>query len=89
MRRFRPYIKYLLKVRGPLIGAIVAGVIYGLASGAGLPLMIKKVFPMIFAENATRLTTLELMLIASWLPAIFLVRGVAGFANSYLIQLSR
>ncbi|MCF7761784.1 MAG: ABC transporter ATP-binding protein/permease, partial [Cephaloticoccus sp.] len=25
---------------------------------------------------------------ASWLPAIFLVRGVAGFANSYLIQFS-
>jgi len=43
---------------------------------------------MIFAENATRLTTVELMLIASWLPAIFLVRGVAGFANSYLIQFS-
>jgi len=86
LRRFRPYFKYLRGVRGPLIGAIVAGLIYGLASGAGLPLMIKMVFPKIFADDAARLGTLQLLLIASWLPAIFLIRGVAGFINSYLIQ---
>ncbi len=88
MRRFRPYIKYLLKVRGPLIGAIVAGLIYGIASGAGLPLMIKMVFPRIFSPEAANLTNWQLLAIASWLPAIFLIRGVAGFANSYLIQFS-
>lgn len=88
MRRFRPYLKYLLKVRGPLIGAIVAGLIYGLASGAGLPLMIKKVFPRIFSEDAALLTTTQLLLIASWIPVIFLIRGVAGFLNSYLIQMA-
>jgi len=88
MSRFRPYFKYLRPVRGPLIGAIIAGVIYGVASGAGLPLMIKLVFPRIFAEDAVRLTTGQLILVASWLPAIFLIRGVAGFINSYLIQYS-
>jgi len=88
MRRFRPYLKYLLKVRGPLIGAIVAGLIYGLASGAGLPLMIKKVFPRIFSEDAAMLTTAQLLLIAAWIPVIFLIRGVAGFLNSYLIQMA-
>lgn len=88
MRRFRPYFKYLRAVRGPLIGAILAGVIYGVASGAGLPLMIKKVFPQIFSEEAARLTNLQLFVVALWLPAIFFVRGVAGFLNSYLIQLS-
>ncbi|MCC6415275.1 MAG: ABC transporter ATP-binding protein, partial [Opitutaceae bacterium] len=88
MRRFRPYLKYLLKVRGPLIGAIVAGLIYGLASGAGLPLMIKKVFPRIFSPDAALLTTTQLLLIAAWIPVIFFIRGVAGFLNSYLIQMA-
>ncbi|MCB1104858.1 MAG: ABC transporter ATP-binding protein [Cephaloticoccus sp.] len=88
MRRFRPYLKYLLKVRGPLIGAIVAGLIYGLASGAGLPLMIKKVFPRIFSADAAALTTTQLLLIASWIPVIFFIRGIAGFLNSYLIQMA-
>lgn len=88
MSRFRPYFKYLRRVRAPLIGAIIAGLIYGLASGAGLPLMIKMVFPRIFAEEAARLSTTQLLLIASWLPAIFVIRGVAGFINSYLIQFS-
>lgn len=88
MRRFRPYLKYLLRVRGPLIGAIVAGLIYGLASGAGLPLMIKKVFPRIFSADAAVLTTTQLLLIASWIPVIFFIRGIAGFLNSYLIQMA-
>lgn len=86
MSRFRPYFKYLRSVRGPLIGAIIAGVIYGIASGAGLPLMIKMVFPRIFAADAAPLSMVQLLLIASWLPAIFVIRGIAGFANSYLIQ---
>lgn len=88
MSRFRPYIKYLLIVRGPLIGAIIAGLIYGIASGAGLPAMIRWVFPKIFSPEAAQLTNWGLLAIASWLPAIFLIRGVAGFANSYLIQFS-
>lgn len=88
MRRFRPYLKYLRAVRGPLIGAIVAGLIYGAANGAGLPLMIQKIFPKIFDEHATTLTTLQLILIALWLPTIFTVRGLAGFLNGYLIQFS-
>ena len=87
MRRFRPYLKYLRMVRAPLYGALVCGLLYGAANGAGLPLMIKKVFPQIFAPGAAPLTTLQLFVVALWLPAVFLVRGVAGYLNSYLIQL--
>jgi subfamily B ATP-binding cassette protein MsbA len=51
MRRFRPYFSYLRPHRGLLILAILCGVIAGLASGAGLPLMIDRVFPVIFQDR--------------------------------------
>ncbi|MEO7412957.1 MAG: ABC transporter ATP-binding protein [Opitutaceae bacterium] len=55
MRRFRPYFSYLRPHRGLLTLAILCGVIAGLASGAGLPLMIDRVFPVIFQEQRTDL----------------------------------
>lgn len=86
MRRFFPYFKFLRPVRLHLIAAIVCGLIYGAANGAGLPLMAKQVFPKIFGDNAVPLTTWELIGIALWLPGVFILRGLAGYANSYLIQ---
>jgi subfamily B ATP-binding cassette protein MsbA len=78
----------LKAVRKPLIGAIVCGLLYGIANGAGLPLMAKEIFPRIFGEQAEILETWEVVLIALWLPGIFLIRGVAGYLNAYLIQYS-
>ncbi len=86
MRRFRPYFAYLKAVRGPIIGALLCGVLYGAANGAGLPLMVKTVFPKIFGEDAARLSDSQLLILALWLPTIFAIRGVAGYFNSYLIQ---
>ncbi len=88
MRRFRPYWHYLRAVRSILTGAALCGLLYGAANGAGLPLMIRKVFPAIFAENAAPLSAGRLLLVALWIPAIFVVRGLAGYGNSYLIQLA-
>lgn len=88
LSRFRPYFKYLRAVRTTLIGAVICGLIYGAANGAGLPLMVKWVFPKIFAEHAEPLTTMALILVALWLPAVFIIRGVAGYLNSYLVQLA-
>src|SRR5690606_23111398 len=64
------------------------GLIYGIANGAGLPLMAKEVFPRIFGEQAELLETWEIVLVALWLPGIFLIRGIAGYFNAYLIQYS-
>ncbi|MEY4487935.1 MAG: hypothetical protein RIQ79_443 [Verrucomicrobiota bacterium] len=86
MRRFRPYFKYLKTVRWPIFGAVLCGLVYGIANGAGLPFMMKKVFPQIFAKGAEPLDSWKLLLIALWLPAIFVVRGVFGYLNSYLIN---
>src|SRR5471032_2716858 len=87
MKRFRPYFHYLRAVRVPLGGALLCALVYGAANGAGLPLMVKWVFPKIFAADAAPLSTWALVLVALWLPAVFVVRGVAGYLNSYLIQL--
>lgn len=54
MNQFRPYYKYLYSVRWYFGGGVLAGLIYAVASGAGLPLMTKVVFPVLFhaAEQA-------------------------------------
>jgi ATP-binding cassette, subfamily B, bacterial MsbA len=86
MNRFVPYFKFLRPVRRHLIAAIICGLVYGAANGAGLPLMAKEVFPRIFGENAAVLGTWELVGVALWLPCVFIIRGIAGYLNAYLIQ---
>ncbi len=56
MKKFLPYFKLLLPVKGKFIIAIIAGIIYGLASGFGLPFMTAKVFPLLFQSKQEGLT---------------------------------
>ena len=86
LRRFKPYLPYLLPVRGTLVWAILAGIIYGASNGAGLPLMINYVFPRVFGENPIPTTAWKIVAVAMWLPLVFTIRGLAGYLNSYLIQ---
>ena len=88
MRRFRPYLHYLKMVRGPLTTAIFCGLLYGVSSGAGLPALVKYIFPAIFSHKADGLSLGTVALIASCIPLVFLVRAVSGYLNSYYIQLS-
>lgn len=85
--RFRPYLRYLHPHRQMLRLAILCGLLAGVASGAGLPLMVKQVFPVMFARNAAPLSIWELIAVALWIPVVFMVRGVAGYLNTYYIQL--
>src|ERR1044072_3728644 len=82
LRRFFPYFHFLNPVRRPLIGAILCALVYGAATGAGLPLMAKEVFPRIFGSDAPALDKWQLIGIALWLPFVFTLRGVAGYFNS-------
>jgi ATP-binding cassette, subfamily B, bacterial MsbA len=88
LQRFRPYFSYLRAVRGTLTGAIIAGVIYGAANGAGLPWMVHSVFPKVFGAKAVPLGIWAILAIAMWLPIVFTIRGIAGYLNSYLIQVA-
>jgi subfamily B ATP-binding cassette protein MsbA len=87
MRRFRPYLKYLRAVRGPLYSALFFAVVYGLTGGLALNYIIKDVLPRLFDEGATPLSFAQIVGYASLIPALFLVRGIAGYLNTYLITL--
>lgn len=88
MRRFLPYLKYLRSVRGPLFGAVLCGIFYGVVYGAGVPLMSKTVLPRMLGDHHQPLTRLQLLAVALWLPAVFALRAVAGYLNSYWMQLA-
>jgi subfamily B ATP-binding cassette protein MsbA len=89
------------KARWHFVGGLVAGAIYSVSSGLGLPLMIKTLLPIFFGREDEAPTMVvefsrrlfgesyveKLLLVACLgLPLIFLVRGVAAFANRYWIN---
>jgi subfamily B ATP-binding cassette protein MsbA len=82
MKRLLPYLRYLRPVRREFIAAVIYGIIFGVSSGLGLPFLLQKVFPVVFDQSTQSLTTLEILSFASLLPAVFLIRGIAGFRNS-------
>ena len=86
MKRFRPYFRYLAAVRGPIAIAVLCGVLYGAASGAGLPLLVKHVFPRIFSPDAGEVPFLQVVLVAAYIPFIFTLRAVSGYLNGYFTQ---
>jgi subfamily B ATP-binding cassette protein MsbA len=86
MRRFRPYFRYLHLVRAPLAGALLAAIVFG-AAAAGLAYVMKEVLPRLFEPGAAPLSTAQLLGYAALIPAVFFVRGVAGYLNTWLITL--
>lgn len=51
MKRFWPYLKYFKPVRWHFLGSVIAGLCYAVATGAGLPLAARVVFPLIFEDD--------------------------------------
>ena len=51
MKRFYPYFAYLKGVKGYYLAGILAGMVFAAASGFGMPLMVEKVFPIIFSSG--------------------------------------
>ena len=88
--RLFPYFLLLKPLWFPFLCALLCGVLYGVSSGFGLPYMIDQIFPKIFPNENTdlaeELTSFELLLYVIWFPAVFLIRGVSGYFNTYLIN---
>jgi len=61
-------------------------VLYGAASGAGLPLLVKHVFPRIFSPDASEVPFLQVVLVAAYIPFIFTLRAFSGYLNGYFTQ---
>ena len=87
MRRLRPYFKYLRASRGAVSSAIVYAIIFALASGVGVPALIKYVFPPIFDRDLA-LPVSTVVLIAATIPMAFLLRALSGYGSSYYTQLA-
>lgn len=84
MKRFFPYYRYLLEVKWRFLLAVLAGIGFGVATGAGMPLMMKKVLPEMFKGD--EVPWVELVPVALILPAAFLARGICQFINAYFIN---
>ncbi len=104
MKQFFPYYHHLRTVKVPFIVGVLCGLLYAAATGAGIPLMTKVVFPILFhgpqEKDGNFLETWMrqqlgdvseerlLFFTCLWIPFIFLIRAAAGYTNSYLIQYS-
>jgi len=86
LKRFAPHLRHLRDVRWQFGLALFCAAIYGVASGFGVPYMMRFIFPKVFAEGAAELTRMQIVGYALWLPAIFFVRGISGYLNQYLIN---
>lgn len=81
---YAPYFQYLRAVKKQFIGGLLAGILYGVAGGFGLPFLLYKAIPVIFADPRPELS-LMVMYIAIF-PIAMSIRGVSGFINTYLIS---
>ena len=82
-KRLRPYTRYLRPVRWQFIGALIAGLIYGVASGAGIPLILKEVLPRMWVEGPDPVPYGDLVLIGVIMVGGMGIRCASEFANMY------
>lgn len=83
LSRFKPYIAHLKEVRVQFAAGLIFGIIAAVASGAGLPFVIKYLVPLVTSENAPEGT--QLILILSIVPLVFALRAGGSFLNAYLM----
>jgi len=86
MRRFRPYLHYLRPARAQLALALAALCLYSAANGFGLPYLLPTVFGPIFDSEERSMELAQVARLALLVPALFLVRGAAGYLSAYLFQ---
>ena len=99
--RYRRHFPYLLQARWPLLAGMVCGLIYSASTALGIPMALKYLIPIFFrneqeinpkvvefAQKFLGEPYADRLLIAACIgfPLVFALRGVAAFANRYLIN---
>lgn len=101
LRRYTRHWHHLKQARWHLVGGLFSGVVFAVCTGAGLPAVMKYLLPIFFDQKDdinphvvgfARTLFGEgyrdgLMVLACvGLPLMFLIRGLASFANRYLVN---
>ena len=101
VRGFRRFYRHLKPARWPFVGGLLAGALYAASTGAGMPVMIKVLFPVFFNQEDEASPVViataqrffgdayqeKLLLVACLgLPLIFVIRGLGAYFNRYLIN---
>lgn len=84
IKRFSPYFAILKEVRVQFGIGLVAGIVAAVASGAGLPLVIKVLVPLVTSADAPAGWALVGILV--YIPVVFLFRAGGAFLNSYYMS---
>lgn len=98
LKKILPYFRYLKPVWFKFFLGIAFGILYSVASGLGLPVMIKEVFPILFgnlSESHPWIISLAdnffegkvdggfLLLCCLAIPAVILIRTISFIGNGY------
>lgn len=81
MKSFFLYLKYLKDVQFQLIIAILAGIIFGLATGGGIPVVLGLVYPVLFEDRNMQMVISVMILVIT----IAGIRASCNFINSYYV----
>ena len=84
MKRFLPYYKYLFEVKWYFLTAVLAGIVFGVASGWGLPRILEKAVPEML--KGSELPLWEVIKVALLIPLVFGIRGISEYINGYLVN---
>ncbi len=84
MKKLFSYFKFLKPVRGMFAGGIACGVLNGWLNGLGIPVLIYKVYPVLFAEPKPE--TIVVVGAIAMAPVVMILRGITSFFSMYMLS---
>lgn len=87
MKRYSRYIAYIKPKLWYLVGALLAGLLFGASSGFGMPVIFDKVLKRIFMpEDGVAYSLWYVFGVAMLIPFVFIVRAITGYLSGYLMS---